>query len=346
MTKQADGPMPGSFVDLSGEYGGLACFQSLPPLVVMTNAHTYLSKRDAADLIGTTWLSLALEGLENLRRRACPRVRSAAVLGTGGGLDAIGISHLFSPDEIVASDIHPRALEAARWNIARFARAGTRCDVRQSDLFRQYPNGDRFDLVFENLPNVPGDSELLTGTRTASCYDAASYPSDPIADRQLLALHYACLLESRARLRPNGWIVCMLGGRVPWEAIRAMFARAGYAATVLHFGLKTQTEAELVIPGYAGAEENGSESFRYYHPIPTCREILHRRSRTDSGTASRSTGIPDLSPESIAAVNEELESYRVSANTAWSLHRRGERVCHTVYVVGGTTEGADSRGRA
>ena len=377
MSEQSNLSVRDMLVDVSSSYGKLRCFQHLLPLVVKTNPHTYISVGDPGDPLDVTWLELALTGMENLRRRSLHPVASAAIIGTGGGLDAIGISNIFRPESIVASDIHPRALEAARWNIGRYVRRGTRCDVLRSDLFRQYPAESRFDLIYENLPNVPEGTDLLEGIRSASCFSPASYQSDPEADRLLLTLHYNCLLEARAHLHDDGWIVAMIGGRVAWEAIKAMFARAGYRACVLHFALKTQTEPEVVLEGYARAEHDGSRSFLYYHPPDACREILAGSGSRNSampGTAGGArpgpdgAGGPSIQQEEreereeereeggngrarstgegaadglfadawIRARNAELERCRVCAGEALRLHRRGEKVCHSVYVVGGT----------
>jgi SAM-dependent methyltransferase len=326
MSESADVSTSDTLMDVSSSYAHLACFRNSLPLIVRTNQHTYISTRDPSDPLGTTWLALALEGMENLCRRAHPVVRSVAIIGTGGGLDAIGLSHLCVPEQIVASDIHPRALEAARWNIARYACRKSHCQVVQSDLFREYPGDSSFDLIYENLPNVPEGADLLDGIRAASCYSPDCYCSDPAGDRYLLTLHYNCLLQARDHLRSGGWIVAMIGGRVPWPVIEDLFARAGFRATVLHFGLKTQTEPGVVLDGYARAERNGSPPFTYYHPVEACSGILARHL----------TELADPSDLRVEELNARLEPYRVSAGDALQIHRRGERVCHSVYAVGGT----------
>ena len=145
---QTGDAMADEYVDLSRSYGHLHWFESALPLIVRSNPHTYLSIPEDGDPLGATWLSLALGGMENLLRRCGPRFRRVAVVGTGSGLDAVGLSHLLTPEAITASDLHPRALEAARWNIARYARRETRCTVLESDLFRRYPEDSRFDLVY------------------------------------------------------------------------------------------------------------------------------------------------------------------------------------------------------
>ena len=326
MTNRVQIPITDTLIDVSASYGHLRCFHDLLPLIVRSNPHTYISNSDPSDPLRTTWLELALVGLENLRRRTGPQIQDVAVIGTGGGLDAVGISHIFAPESIIASDIHPRALDAARWNVARFARPQTRCELRQSDLFRDYPVNCDFDLVYENLPNIPDGEDLLDGLRAASCYRPASYRADLASDLHLLTLHHACLLEARDHLRPHGWVVSMIGGRVPWPVIAGMFVRAGYQPVLYNFGLKTQTEPALVLPGYARAEQEGSPPFAFYHPVEACAGILAGGTTNGECDWEARAGL----------INAGLESCRVSAGEALRLHQQGERVCHSVYVVGGT----------
>ena len=128
----------------------------------------------------------------------------------------------------------------------------------------------------------------------------------------------------------------MIGGRVPWETIEGMFTRAGFSAAILAFGLKTQTEAGVVLSGYARAERNGSPSFIFYHPIERYREILLRHSPDPSDSAEANDRDIDPSTRDVALLNAALESCRISAATALSRHEKGEAVCHSVYAVGGT----------
>lgn len=337
MNDPAYGVASDLLVDVTPAYGHLPCFHDLRPLLVKTNAHTYITTSAAPDPMDATWLALALEGMEKLCQGRRPCIRDVAVIGTGGGLDAIGISHIFGPERLIASDIHPRALDAARWNIERYACRKTRYQVLRSDLFRDFPEGCRFDLVYENLPNVPDGTDLLDGIRAASCYSPEAYSSDPIADRYLLTLHHGCLVEAREHLRPGGWIVSMIGGRVPWSVIDGVFARAGFSATVLHFGLKRQTEPRVVLGGYARAEQDGSPPFTFYYPMETCRAIAAEFARlSEPASSPGAEDLPGPVDPRVEFLQTRLERCRVSAVEALRLHLEGEEVCHSVYVVGGT----------
>jgi methylase of polypeptide subunit release factors len=298
------------------------------PLVVEANRHTYVPTHALPAGLRSTWLALALDGMERLRvELGQRRAREAAVLGTGIGLDAVGISRIFALDRVVASDVHPAVLGPARRNLARYAPEGVQVEVRWSDLLRQYPDDARFDLIYENLPNIPDRNELFRGMRTASCYDASAYRSDPASDRNLLTLHYNFLVEARERLKLAGWVVALFGGRIPYSVLVDMFARTGFRPKLLNFGVKVQTEPGLVLDGYARAEREGSPTFIYYHPIATCARVM-AECGPPPGT---------LPVESYAeAVNARLAPHRISAAEALRVHEKGEQVCHSVYVVGAT----------
>lgn len=75
--------------------------------------------------------------------------RRALDIGTGNGIQALlAAAHC---DEVVATDINPRAVDLARANAARNGIANV--DVRAGDLFEPVA-GERFDLIVANPPFV------------------------------------------------------------------------------------------------------------------------------------------------------------------------------------------------
>jgi hypothetical protein len=318
-----------SLVDVTPYYGHLRCFRDLCPLAIMTNPFTYAPSYTPRGEMQNTWLSIALEGIERLFLSETRREpwKDVSVIGTGNGLDVVGISRIVGPEKIVASDIHPKALEAARWNTARYADGGCEVTLLESDLFGAYPAGRRFDLIYENLPNIPDGSELFAGIRSASCYTPRATRVPSVHDRHLLTLHHEFLCQARGRLREDGRVVCVIGGRIPVRWIHRMFRDAGFRSRVAGFGLKIQSEADVVLPGYAAAERENGSHFTYYHPVERCIEIAR--------------GLP---PPSDVADWEDyaqrltgmLRPCRISASEAARLHGAGEPVCHTVYALAGT----------
>jgi hypothetical protein len=200
-------------------------------------------------------------------------------------------------------------------------------DVIQSDLFRQYPADSRFDLVYENLPNIPDADDIYRDLRAASCFEAGKYAASPASERYLLTLHHNFLLEAPAHLNPGGWVVSAIGGRIPHAVIAEMFRRSGFRPVVLAFGLKVQTEAAIVLAGYARAERRGSPEFSFYHPVEACVRIARQcQDLNDDQTCD----------VYVQRMNTMLARCRVSACQALALVERGDSVCHSIYLIGGT----------
>ncbi len=312
-------------VDLSPYYGHLECFQALRPLLVKTNRFTYAPSYPPNERMQNTWLSIALEGIATLAAHRTGEVwEDLAIVGTGNGLDAVGISRIVQPRSIIASDIHPIALQAARWNIANYVAEDCRVAVVQSDLFDGYPPGAAFDLIYENLPNIPDEKELFDGVRSASCFAPRAQRVATTFDRHLLTLHHDFLIQAHTRLRDSGWIVGVIGGRIPVQTIHELFADAGYRSTVAAFGLKIQSEGDVVLPAYAAAEQETGVSFVYYHPLEACLAIVRELSQPED-LAARA--------EYAGLLTERLRPLQIPSTEAVRLHAGGAAVCHTVYVM-------------
>jgi hypothetical protein len=199
--------------------------------------------------------------------------------------------------------------------------------VRESDLFAAYPACETFDLIYENLPNVPDGADLFDGIRSASCYAPRTHGTESIWDRQLLTLHHDFLVQAHSRLNDSGHAVCVIGGRIPVEAIHEMFRMTGYQSVVVGFGLKIQSEADVVLPGYARVEAESGSTFSYYHPlekcVAICREIPQPAEMVERENYAR-------------RLTDQLNACRISATEAIHLHNAGDPVCHTVYVIAGS----------
>ena len=115
-----------------------------------------------------------------------------------------------------------------------------------------------------------------------------------------------------------------VGGRIPVKVILQMFHDAGYRPTVAGFGLKIQSEADVVLPAYAAVEQEGGVSFTYYHPLDRCLAVLRETPQPDDLT---------LREAYARTLTERLDPLRITSTEAARLHGAGESVCHTVYVI-------------
>lgn len=100
-------------------------------------------------VLGVGAASLSL--LATTPRSACGSVLD---LGTGSGIQALG--QLGCADRIVATDVHPRALELAE---ATFAAVGAEVELREGPWFAPVA-GERFDRIVSNPPFVVGPPEI------------------------------------------------------------------------------------------------------------------------------------------------------------------------------------------
>jgi len=89
-----------------------------------------------------------------------------AEIGTGSGAIACALAHLIPRAHITASDISAEALELAAHNVNELGFA-EQVTLVQSNLFTQFPDDARFDVVIANLPYVGTDNlaELEAGVR-------------------------------------------------------------------------------------------------------------------------------------------------------------------------------------
>jgi len=141
----------------------------------------------------------------------------------------------------------------------------------------------------------------------------------------LLEMQILFLDSAKSILNTGGSVLPMIGGRVPYELFPRMFAEAGLGFEELCSGFKRQTEPDIVIPEYAGAEKDGI-TFSFYH-FTEAKEHLKKL-----GITNPTTSIDGME------LSNALGDYRVSAREALSLYREGIDVGHTVHFFRGVLD--------
>jgi hypothetical protein len=183
------------------------------------------------------------------------------------------------------------------------------------------PLGARYDVIYENLPNVQATTaEEVAVSRTSSTHVAPRAETvPPEVRRQMLDLHYLALHQAADFLAPGGSIVSMLGVRVPLEILLALGRVAGLVPSFLRYGWKIQAEGDTVIRDLAALQRKG---FGPYHFYPA--DVLRARFAV-------------IDPEAAGAraleIERQLTRDRLDAEAAWEAFRRGVVIGHTAVAL-------------
>ncbi len=161
-------------------------------------------------------ISPASTSLAQLTMRA--PVHRALDLGTGCGVQALHLSA--HADEVVATDVNPRALELARFNATL---NDVEYDVRDGSLFDPVAD-ERFDLIVTNPPFVISPA---TGDRLV--YRDSGLPGDQVVER--------IVRDAPAHLTEGGWLQVLANWAIlrdqPWDGRIAGWLRPGDDALVV-----------------------------------------------------------------------------------------------------------------
>ncbi|KAF8876857.1 hypothetical protein BD779DRAFT_1475482 [Infundibulicybe gibba] len=255
-------------------------------------------------------------------------VKRFATIGTGSGLDAVAALEVFDLEKLAITDLHPAVVAAAARNIrtATSGQAATSEAVGNliaapGDVCAPLSNQGPFDLIYENLPNIPIDAtHIIDAGQTSSTYVPQRQETIPnIATDNLLALHWIALQQAKHLLSPTGAILSSIGGRVPISALISMARSAGYNAHVLTYTWKIQSEPEEVIGGYKNNEETGLGPF-FFYPASVLESTFRHLSPAAAGSDAES-------------IEEKLIPYRLDASSAYRAHKAGAIIGHTVAVI-------------
>ncbi|TBW35520.1 hypothetical protein EYW49_15965 [Siculibacillus lacustris] len=269
--------------------------------------------------------SVAAPAFAILRRRGPPEARRAfATIGTGVGLDALAAIELLEAEVVGLTDLFPDVVDAAALNVRANLRETVPVLVHAGagDLLEPLAGrGLRFDVIYENLPNLPiDDPALIAVARTAASFVPPRPEPVPkfVAD-SLLVLHHLALREARDLLAPGGSVISTLGARLPLVDILRMAEEAGYAPRFLTYGWKLQAVAEDVIGTYAALQTRGLGPFHFFE--------AQRLERAFAGLDPETAGRDAL------AIERDLVPGRLDAVEALTAHRSGRRIGHTVAVL-------------
>ena len=266
---------------------------------------------------------VALPGFQSLNRRL--PVRDFCTVGTGTGTDALAAIEVFDPRLVALTDVEAATVDLAARNVARNLRPGQAVEIRcgVGDLLAPFSDAaGRFDLIYENLPNIPltpiEQRRLLKG-RNRATYHSQREEVVPTAVREnLLELHWLCLHQARPLLNAGGTVLSSIGARRPIAEILGAMASEGFEQRLEIFTWKIQSEPEEVIGGFA-AHEQLHRGFHFY-PVEAVEKAFE--------------GLTSWSAATYAfELEAALEAEKLSAFEALERSRAGEAIAHTVLAL-------------
>ncbi|SHK56990.1 50S ribosomal protein L11 methyltransferase [Fibrobacter sp. UWH4] len=291
-------------------------------LSVAVTDHAYLPKTED---ITSDWVAyIAAPAFKLIRENLGHDVEAFASIGTGSGIDVLTGIELLGAKRVGFTDLQKSVVTAAAENIKKNLKNADSVELEfgAGDLLQPLQNGKRrYDVIYENLPNVPlTDNTKIEDKRNSGHYLEKRVEAIPeFVHEQMLDLHYLALKQARDYLADKGAVYSTLGGRVPLSAFIKLGELAGLSSEIFTYSWKVQAEPEDVISGYAAQEKAGLGPFRFYRAA-------------DLQKAFASISVKE-SGKNAFEIEKSLESSKLTATEAYEAFRKGEVIGHTVAVL-------------
>ena len=291
-------------------------------LSVAVTDHAYLPKTED---ITSDWVAyIAAPAFKLIRENLGHDVEAFASIGTGSGIDVLTGTELLGAKRVGFTDLQKSVVNAAAENIKKNLKDADSIELEfgAGDLLQPLQNGNRrYDVIYENLPNVPlTDNTKIEDKRNSGHYLEKRVEVIPeFVHEQMLDLHYLALKQARDYLANKGAVYSTLGGRVPLSAFIKLGELAGLSSEIFTYSWKVQAEPEDVISGYAAQEKAGLGPFRFYRAA-------------DLQKAFASISVKE-SGKNAFEIEKSLESSKLTAKDAYEAFQKGEVIGHTVAVL-------------
>lgn len=291
-------------------------------LSVAVTDHAYLPKTED---VTSDWVAyIATPAFKLIRENLGHDVEAFASIGTGSGIDVLTGIELLGAKRVGFTDLQKSVVNAAAENIKKNLKNAdsVKLEFGAGDLLQPLENSERrYDVIYENLPNVPlTDNTKIEDKRNSGHYLEKRVEAIPeFVHEQMLDLHYLALKQARDYLADKGAVYSTLGGRVPLSAFIKLGELAGLSSEIFTYSWKVQAEPEDVISGYAAQEKAGLGPFRFYRA-------------SDLQKAFADISVKE-SGKNAFEIEKLLESSKLTAKEAYEAFRKGEVIGHTVAVL-------------
>ena len=284
--------------------------------------HAYLPKTED---IKSDWVAyIAAPAFKLIHEKLGHDIESFVSIGTGSGIDVLTAIELLGAKRVGFTDLQRSVVAAAAQNVRSNIKETSKIEFEfgNGDLLQPLQNGKRnYDVIYENLPNVPlASNTKIEDKRNSGHYLEKREEAIPeFVHEQMLDLHYLALKQARDYLAENGAVYSTLGGRVPLNAFIKLGELAGLRSEIFTYSWKVQAEPEDVISGYAAQEKAGLGPFRFYR-AEDLQKAFANISVKDSGKRA-------------FEIEKTLDSVKLTATAAYEAFKKGEVIGHTVAVL-------------
>jgi methylase of polypeptide subunit release factors len=283
--------------------------------------HAYLPKTED---IKSDWVAyIAAPAFKLIREKLGHDIDSFVSIGTGSGIDVLAGIELLGAKRVGFTDLQRSVVAAAAQNVRNNLKSNNiEFEFGDGDLLQPLKNGKRnYDVIYENLPNVPlASNTKIEDKRNSGHYLEKREEAIPeFVHEQMLDLHYLALKQARDYLAENGAVYSTLGGRVPLNAFIKLGELAGLRSEIFTYSWKVQAEPEDVISGYAAQEKAVLGPFRFYR-AEDLQKAFANISVKDSGKRA-------------FEIEKTLDSVKLTATAAYEAFKKGEVIGHTVAVL-------------
>lgn len=296
-------------------------------LNIEVSNHAYLPRTDD---LSSDWVAyIAVPAFKLIRKQYGRAIPSFCSIGTGSGLDVLAAIELLGAENIGFTDLQQEVVETAARNIKNNLQKKEKVSAAYgagdllSPLSGQQP---RYDIIYENLPNVPLDADSVIADKRNSGHflEKRREPIPALIHHHMLDLHYLALLQAKNFMTDTGSVYSTLGARVDLDIFRSLGLLAGYTSQIFTYTWKVQAEAEDVLSGYARQEAAGLGPFHFYLA-------------NDLRTAFSGTNVEESGKKALE-IEKTLAPHQLSATEAWTAWKNGEEIGHTVAVLQSTPE--------
>jgi methylase of polypeptide subunit release factors len=294
-----------------------------PRLAIEITDNAYLPHLDDLE---SDWLhAVAVPAFKLLRKQRRGRpFGSFAAIGTGPGLDVLAAAEILGASRVGLTDLDPAVVAAAENNVRRNIPASRRPVIQAAagDLLAPLIRfGDTYDVIYENLPNIPVKSakRVAVARNSGSNFVPRKEEIPEFVHTLMLDLHYLALVQARDFLAPHGAVLSTIGARVPLKDLLALGGAAGLVSSILTYTWKAQYDPAGVLPGYVRNQRKDFGPFRYY-PAAVLAETFAKFSLASSGKRAFD-------------IDAQLAPHALDAPAAYAAFKKGETIGHTVVVL-------------